>query len=208
MLCGGVTVYTPLKRFGCGPGKTVGILGVGGLGHFGVLFAKAMGADKVIGISRSKSKEAECLELGADKYIATADDPNWLKDNARTMDLIICTISGKNMPLQDYLKLLKPFGNIVIVGAPEDNLPSLSLFPFLLSSISISGSAIGSPDTIREMLEFASKHNIKPWIETRKMADANTAIVDLVAGKPRFRYVLVDDEPESEIRAAVGESRL
>jgi D-arabinose 1-dehydrogenase-like Zn-dependent alcohol dehydrogenase len=94
MLCGGVTVYSPLKVFGAGPGKRVGVVGVGGLGHFAVLIAKAMGADKVIGISRRSDKREEALALGADEYIATAEDENWSQKHAGTLDLIICTVSS------------------------------------------------------------------------------------------------------------------
>lgn len=84
MLCGGVTIYSPLRRNGCGPGKTVGIVGVGGIGHFGILFAKAMGADKVVGISRKNSKREDVLKLGADEYIATDEDQDWHKTHAGT----------------------------------------------------------------------------------------------------------------------------
>ena len=116
MLCGGATVYTPLKKNGCGPGKTVGIVGVGGLGHFGVLFAKALGADKVVGISRKASKKDEVLSLGADQYIATDDDEDWATKNRRTLDLVICTVSSDKMPLTQYLSLLKVGGAFVQVG--------------------------------------------------------------------------------------------
>jgi alcohol dehydrogenase (NADP+) len=116
MLCGGVTVYSPLKRNGCGPGKTVGIVGVGGLGHFGVLFAKALGADKVVGISRKASKKDDVLALGADEYIATDDDEDWDKKNARSLDLIISTVSSTKMPLTGYLTLLKVDGTLIQVG--------------------------------------------------------------------------------------------
>lgn len=74
MLCGGITLYSPLKNHGCGPGKKVGIIGVGGLGHFGVLFAKALGADKVVGISRKADKRDDVLKMGADEYVATSED--------------------------------------------------------------------------------------------------------------------------------------
>jgi alcohol dehydrogenase (NADP+) len=94
MLCGGVTVYSPLKDNGCGPGKTVGVIGVGGLGHFAVLFAKALGADKVVAISRKASKAEDALKLGADKYIATDDEPDWAEKYKGTLDLIICTVSS------------------------------------------------------------------------------------------------------------------
>jgi D-arabinose 1-dehydrogenase-like Zn-dependent alcohol dehydrogenase len=116
MLCGGVTVYSPLKANGCGPGKTVGIVGVGGLGHFGVLFAKALGADRVVGISRKSDKKGDALALGADEYIATSDDADWATKNKRSLDLIISTISSEKMPLTDYLGLLKTKGTFIQVG--------------------------------------------------------------------------------------------
>lgn len=116
MLCGGITVFSPLKENGAGPGKTVGIVGVGGLGHFGVLFAKALGADKVVGISRKASKRDEVLALGADQYIATDDDPNWVAENKKSIDLIINTVSSAKMPLSRYLKLLKTGGQFIQVG--------------------------------------------------------------------------------------------
>jgi D-arabinose 1-dehydrogenase-like Zn-dependent alcohol dehydrogenase len=116
MMCGGVTVYSPLKNYGCGPGKTVGIVGVGGLGHFGVLFAKALGADKVVGISRKADKKDDVLKLGADQYISTDADKDWAKHNAQTLDLIICTVSSEKMPLNDYLSLLKTKGTFIQVG--------------------------------------------------------------------------------------------
>lgn len=116
MLCGGITVYSPLKNNGCGPGKTVGIIGVGGLGHFGVIFAKALGADRVIGISRKASKRDEVLQLGADEYIATDDDKDWSKKYKRTLDLVVCTVSSENMPLDRYLRLMKVGGTFIQVG--------------------------------------------------------------------------------------------
>jgi alcohol dehydrogenase (NADP+) len=94
MLCGGVTVYSPLKNSGCGPGKSVGIIGLGGLGHFGVLFAKALGADKVVAISRKKEKESDALALGADAYIATDDEPDWESKYARSLDIVLSTVSS------------------------------------------------------------------------------------------------------------------
>lgn len=94
MLCGGVTVYSPLKHFGAGPGKKVGIVGVGGLGHFAVLFAKALGADEVVGISRKAAKRDDVIKLGADDYIATDDDADWATKNAARFDIIISTVSS------------------------------------------------------------------------------------------------------------------
>lgn len=116
MLCGGVTVFSPLKHNGCGPGKKVGIVGVGGLGHFGILFARALGADKVVGISRKAEKKDEVLKLGAHEYIATDDDKDWDKKSARSFDLIVSTVSSVKMPMNSYLTLLKAGGTFIQVG--------------------------------------------------------------------------------------------
>ncbi|KAM3501161.1 hypothetical protein MY10362_005778 [Beauveria mimosiformis] len=192
MLCGGVTVYSPLRHWGVGPGKKVAVAGVGGLGHFAVIFAKALGADEVVGISRKASKRDEALALGCDDYIATEDDKEWSQHNARRFDVIISTVSSAKMPIGDYMNTLALNGSMVQVGAPEEPLP-VPIFPLITGRRSLAGSAIGSPKVIREMLEFAAKNNVKPFIEKRPMSDANQAIVDMEAGKARFRYVLVNE---------------
>ncbi|RDW67563.1 zinc-binding dehydrogenase-2 [Coleophoma cylindrospora] len=195
MLCGGVTVYSPLKQNGCGPGKTVGIVGVGGLGHFGVLFAKALGADKVVGISRKAGKREEVLKLGGDQYIATDDDKDWAKKNIRSLDLIVSTISSEKMPLTDYLTLLKTGGTFIQVGAPDGgNLPPINAFTLIGNGIKVGGSAIGAPWEIKEMLQLAVDKKIKPMVEKRSLKDANKTVVDLAAGKARYRYVLVNEK--------------
>ncbi len=94
MLCAGITVFSPLKEFGAGPGTKVAVIGVGGLGHFAVLFAKALGVDKVVGLSRKESKRKECLALGCDDYIATDETPEWSAKYARQFDLIISTVAS------------------------------------------------------------------------------------------------------------------
>ncbi|CAH0022463.1 unnamed protein product [Clonostachys rhizophaga] len=195
MLCGGVTVFRPLRAHGCGPGKRVGIIGVGGLGHFGVLFAKALRADHVVGISRKASKRDQVLQLGADDYIATDDDAGWVKKNAESLDLIISTVSSDKIPLGGYLKLLDIGGTFVQVGAPDKGLlPPINAFRLINSEIKVTGSAIGGISDINEMLALASSKNIKPWVETRPLSDANQAIIDMEAGKARFRYVLVNEK--------------
>lgn len=97
MLCAGVTTYSPLKKNGCGPGKRVGIVGIGGLGHFGILWAKALGAAKVVAISRRADKKADVLKLGADEYIATSEDKDWAETHARSLDLIVSTVSSSQV---------------------------------------------------------------------------------------------------------------
>jgi alcohol dehydrogenase (NADP+) len=192
MLCGGVTTYAPLKDNGCGPGKRVGIVGVGGLGHFGVLWAKALGADKVVGISRKNAKRDDVLKLGADEYIATDDDKDWATKNAGTLDLIVCTVSSTKMPLQGYLGLLDTRGKFIQVGVPEEPLPQIMAFDIVAKGKSLGGSCIGPPAQIEEMLQLAADKGVKPWIEERDMKDANQALLDFEEGKPRYRYTLVN----------------
>ncbi|CAF9906376.1 MAG: hypothetical protein ALECFALPRED_002216 [Alectoria fallacina] len=193
MLCGGITVFAPLKKNGCGPGKRVGIIGVGGLGHFGILYAKALGADSVTAISRSAAKKEDAMKIGADKYIATNDDKDWATHHARSLDLIVSTVSSPNMPLEQYLMLLRTNGAFIQVGAPEDSLPGFNAFSLIAKGCKIGGSAIGAPHEIEEMLELTAKKGVKPWIEKRPMKDANKVVIDMNDGKARYRYVLVNE---------------
>ncbi|KAL0262287.1 hypothetical protein SLS55_003728 [Diplodia seriata] len=196
MLCGGVTVYSPLKRHGCGPGKKVGIVGLGGLGHFGVLFAKALGADDVVVISRTAAKKKDAEAMGATGFVATEEDEDWATTGpwANKLDLIVSTVSSPKMPLMGYLGLLKFRGAFVQVGAPEDIMPGISAFPLIMKEVSISGSAIGAPREIEEMLQLAADGKIKPWVQVRPMKEANQAVVDFEEGKPRYRFVLENEQ--------------
>ncbi|KAJ5769253.1 hypothetical protein N7520_003812 [Penicillium odoratum] len=192
MLCGGVTLYSPLKHNGCGPGKKVGIIGVGGLGHFGVLFAKAMGADRVVAISRKSEKSEDAIKMGADLYIATDEEPEWASKHSRSLDLIVCTVSSTKMPMTDYLGLLRTGGTMVQVGLPEDG----GLFApvrNLMRRLKLESSLVGSPSEIREMFQLVAEKGIQPWIQEIPMKDANKAIVDMEAGSARYRYVLVNE---------------
>jgi len=172
--------------------KKVGIIGVGGLGHFGILFAKALGADQVVGISRRNNKRDDVMKLGADAYIATEDEPDWADKHARSLDLIISTVSSPKMPLMDYFKLLKTRGTFIQVGAPEDNLPATNAFAFIAKGVKFGGSMIGSPAEIEAMLALAAEKKVKPWINEYPMKEANQAILDFQEGKPRFRITLVN----------------
>ncbi|KAL6703144.1 hypothetical protein ACN47E_010137 [Coniothyrium glycines] len=189
LMCGGVTVYNPLVSYGAGPGKRVGVVGVGGLGHFALLFARALGCDKVIAISRSSSKKADALELGADEFIATGEDSKWMIKNANSLDLIISTVSG-SFPLDQYLNLLDVNGTFVQLGAPEDPLPSFSPLSLIFKNLKIAGSLIGTRRHIRDMLELAKKSNLKAWVQVRPMSEANQVLIDFQKGLPRYRYVL------------------
>ncbi|MCJ1476438.1 hypothetical protein MMC13_005104 [Lambiella insularis] len=193
MLCGGVTVYSPLKRNGAGPGKSIGIIGIGGLGHFGVLYAKALGCKEIVAISRTSTKKADAMKLGATGFIATDEDKDWATHHANSLDLIVSTVSSPKMPLMEYLQLLKVFGQLIQVGAPEDALAGMNCIALIGKGIKFGGSMIGSPAEIREMLELTVKKGVKPWINEVPMKEANKAIVDMTAGKGRYRYVLVNE---------------
>ena len=199
MMCGGITVYAPLKQNGAGLGKRVGIVGLGGLGHFGLVFAKALGCEAVVAISRRRNKVDDAKAMGATDFIATSEDDKWARKHSRTLDLIISTVSSPDMPLESYLRLLRTNGTFIQVGAPEDKLPPIAAFGLIGKACKIGGSQIGSPKDIQEMLEFAAEKQIKPWVETRSMRDANQSVVDMEDGKARYRYVLVN--PENEHRA-------
>jgi len=192
MMCGGITMYSPLKKNGAGPGKRVGIVGMGGLGHFGVLFAKALGCEKVVAISRRRNKVDDAKAMGATDYIATSEDEKWARKHSRSLDLIISTVSSPDMPLESYLRLLRTGGQFIQVGAPEDKLPPITAFGLIGKGCKIGGSQIGSPKEIEEMLMFAAKKRVKPWVQKRSMKDANKAVVDMENGDARYRFVLVN----------------
>ncbi|PVI08088.1 GroES-like protein [Periconia macrospinosa] len=199
MMCGGITVYAPLVHNGAGPGKTVGIVGLGGLGHFGVLFAKALGCDKVVAISRRRNKEEDARAMGATEYIATSEDDKWATKHSRTIDLIISTVSAPDIPLSGYLRLLKTNGQFIQVGAPEDKLPAIMAFALIAKGCKIGGSQIGSPKEIEEMLKFAAEKGVKPWVQKVPMKQANKAVVEMEQGKARYRFVLENEEAQARL---------
>lgn len=190
MLCGGVTVYSPLTQHGAGPTKKVGIIGIGGLGHFGILSAKALGCAKIVAISRSSTKKEDALKMGATDFIATDEDKDWASKHAGSLDIIVSTVSSPKMPLGDYLSLLGYKGRFVQVGAPEDVVPGFNCFSLIAKRASMWGSMIGSPQEIQKMLEFFAEKGVKTWNVNRPMKDANKVIVDMDEGKARYRYVL------------------
>ena len=127
------------------------------------------------------------------KYIATNDDPDWATHHARSLDLIVSTVSSSNMLLEQYLMLLRTNGQSTQAGAPEDNLPAFNVFSLIAKGCKIGGSAIGAPHEIEEMLELTAKKVVKPWVQKRPLKDANQAVVDMGEGKARYRYVLVNE---------------
>lgn len=186
--CAGVTTYGPLKRHGVNKDSVVGVMGIGGLGHFGIIWAKAMGA-KVVAMSHSDKKKEVAKELGADDFISTSDAED-MKKYKSELSHILCTGTGNDFKWETYTPLFRPNGIFINVGLPEWNFPEIRPMLLSMGQVTICGSAIGSPAEIEDMLIFAAKKNIKPWLTTYSMKDAPKAIEDFRAGKPRFRFVL------------------
>ena len=187
LLCAGATVYSPLKRYGAGPGKKVGIIGVGGLGHLAVQFAAKMGAE-VVAIGRSKGKAADAKKMGATDYISM-DDAEAVKRYKYKLDLVVCTANGKDMPYDQYIALCNLDAYFCIVALPEDRV-SLAPNVFTGSRVHVCGSSIGNVEEIKDMLAFASKHDVRPWIELLPMSEVNEGIRKVKENDVKYRVVL------------------
>lgn len=198
MLCGGITAFSPLTQYGAGPGKAVGIIGVGGLGHFGIMGAAALGCESVVAISRTSAKKEDAMKMGATGYIATDEDEKWTSKNRNSLDILVCTVSSPKMPLQKYLSLLRFNGVFVQVGAPEDPLPGFNPFALMGKRAKITGSSIGSPKEIAEMMKFFGEKGVRTWNNNRPMKEANQVCLDFEDGKARYRYVLVNEKHANE----------
>ncbi|XP_048334381.2 probable mannitol dehydrogenase [Ziziphus jujuba] len=188
LLCAGITVYSPLKYFGLDkPGINVGIVGLGGLGHVGVKFAKAMGANVTV-ISTSINKKEEALgKLGADSFLVSRDQDQ-MKAAIGTLDGIIDTVSAVH-PLPPLIGLLKSHGKLVMVGAPEKPL-ELPVFTLIAGRKIVAGSGIGGMKETQEMIDFAAKHNITADIELIPADYVNTAMERLARADVKYRFVI------------------
>ncbi|CQR62200.1 NAD(P)-dependent alcohol dehydrogenase [Streptomyces leeuwenhoekii] len=186
LLCAGITLYSPLKRFGAGPGKKVAIVGLGGLGHMGVKIAHALGAEVTV-LSQSLRKKDDGLKLGADHYHATSD-PKTFEELAGTFDLIVSTVSAP-LDFGAYLSLLKTHGTLANVGAPEEPV-SLNLFSVIGGGKSLAGSMIGGIAETQEMLDFCAAHGIGAEIELIAASEINEAYERVLASDVRYRFVI------------------
>ncbi|KAF1921339.1 NADP-dependent alcohol dehydrogenase C [Ampelomyces quisqualis] len=164
MMCAGLTTYSPLKRLGAGPGKKVAVCGLGGLGHFAVLWSVALGAETYV-ISHSPKKKEDALKLGAKEFICTTDD-SWTERWTYTFDMILNCATTDRLDLPSFFSTLKVHGTFHMVGLPDNPLPSVKVQAFALNGCSLSASNIGNRTEMIEMLEFAAKRNIKCWVDT------------------------------------------
>jgi alcohol/geraniol dehydrogenase (NADP+) len=188
LLCAGITVYSPLRNHGVRPSSRVGVIGIGGLGHLGIQFAKAFGAE-VTAFSTSKDKEAEAKALGAHHFVNTRDT-GALKKVAGSFDFLLSTVNA-DQDWQGFVNALKPKGTMCLVGVPPSPI-SLQAFSLVGGQKSISGSPTGSPRDLFEMLDVAARHNVKALTEKFAMAKANEAITKVKKSQVRYRAVLAN----------------
>lgn len=186
LLCAGITSYSPLKHWNVGPGKKVGVVGIGGLGHLAIKLAKAMGAYVVV-FTTSESKKEDAKNLGADEAVLSTDAKQ-MKAQARNLHFILDTVSAAH-DVNAYLNLLTVDGALVLVGAPMEPLPVTS-FNLIMGRKSFAGSNIGGIAETQEMLDFCAQHNITADIERIKIQQINEAYERLLKGDVRYRFVI------------------
>ncbi len=188
LLCGGITVYSPLRNHGVRPSSRVGIIGIGGLGHLGLQFSKAFGAE-VTALSTSTDKEAEARTLGADHFVNTRDN-GALKKIAGSFDFVLSTVSA-DQDWQALVNSLRPKGTLCVVGVPPSPI-AVQAFSLIAGQRSVAGSNTGSPQDLHEMLDVAARHGVKAITERFPMAKANEALVRVKKNLVRYRAVLTN----------------
>lgn len=186
LFCGGITVFNPIVQLGIKPTDRIGVIGIGGLGHMALRFLRAWGCD-VTAFSTSPDKEAEARELGANHFI-NSRDPQALQSIANSFDAIISTVNA-DLDWVTYIATLRPKGRLHFVGVAPSPVAS-QVFPLIAAQKSISGSPLGSPTVVAQMLDFAARHQIEPITEIYAFDQVNDALARLESGKARYRIVL------------------
>ncbi|PTY06775.1 hydroxyacid dehydrogenase [Verrucomicrobia bacterium LW23] len=184
LLCAGITTYSPLRHWKVGPGKKVGVVGIGGLGHMGVKFARAMGAHVVV-FTTSPGKVEDAMRLGAHEVVISRNADEVAK-HTYTFDFILDAVSADH-DINALLRLLKPEGTMCMLGAPEKPL-SVSAFSLLFGRKSLAGSPIGSIAETQEMLDFCGQHNITADVEIIPIQKINEAYERLLKGDIKYRF--------------------
>lgn len=185
-MCAGITLYSPIKHWGVGPGKRVAVMGLGGLGHMGVKFASAMGAHVSV-LSHSSHKKEDALKMGADAFIDTSVEGAFAA-HEKSFDIILNTVSAE-VEINDYLNLLKLDGTLIVIGLPGKPY-SVHVSTLLGARRSIGGSMIGGMPELQEMLDFCGKHSIVSDVEVISAAYINTAYERTVASDVKYRFVI------------------
>jgi uncharacterized zinc-type alcohol dehydrogenase-like protein len=186
LLCAGITTYSPLRHWKAGPGKKVGIVGLGGLGHMALKFAHSFGAH-VVQFTTNLRKKDDALKLGADEVVLSTD-PDAMKAHTKSFDLILDTVSAPHA-LDDYLTLLKQDATMCLVGLP-DTPPSFGIFNLITRRASIAGSMIGGMPETQEMLDYCGQHNIVSEVEVIPIQKVNEAFARLLKQDVKYRFVI------------------
>jgi uncharacterized zinc-type alcohol dehydrogenase-like protein len=186
LLCAGITTYSPLAHWKVGPGKKVGVVGIGGLGHMAVKLAKAMGAHVVV-FTTSLSKVEDAKRLGADEVVLSKEQEQMNQYRGK-LHFVLDAVSATH-DINDYLRLLRVDGTLALVGAPEYPLP-VAAFSLIPSRRSFAGSMIGGIAETQEMLDFCGKHNIVSDIEMINIQEINEAYERLLRGDVKYRFVI------------------
>ena len=184
LLCAGITTYSPLRHWGITAGKKVGVVGLGGLGHMGVKFARALGAHVVV-FTTSPNKKEDALRLGAHEVVVSRNADE-LQAHANSFDFILDCVSADH-DLNTYINLLRRDGNLTLVGAPDKPLP-VSSFGLLLGRRSLSGSLIGSLAETQEMLDFCGTHNLTADVEVIPIQQVNEAYERMLKSEVKYRF--------------------
>jgi uncharacterized zinc-type alcohol dehydrogenase-like protein len=187
LLCAGITTWSPLRHWGAGPGKKVGIVGIGGLGHMGVKLAHALGAH-VVAFTTSPGKVAAIRALGADEVVISTRQEEMQK-HANSFDMILDTVAAPH-DLDAYTGLLKREGTLALVGAPSTPHPSPAVFNLVFKRRAIAGSLIGGIPETQEMLDFCAKHNITSDVEMIPMQDIEKAYARMLKSDVKYRFVI------------------
>ena len=187
LLCAGITTYSPLKHWKAGPGKRVGVVGIGGLGHMGIKLAHAMGAH-VVAFTTSESKREAALALGADEVVVSRNADE-MAAHAKSFDLILNTVAAPH-DLDAFLVLLKRDGTMALVGAPATPHPSPNVFNLIMKRRSVAGSMIGGIPETQEMLDFCAEHGIVSDIEMIRADTINEAYERMLKGDVKYRFVI------------------
>jgi alcohol dehydrogenase (NADP+) len=187
LLCAGITTYSPLRHWGAGPGKKIGIVGIGGLGHMGVKLAKMLGAH-VVAFTTSPDKKEAALALGADEVVVSRNADE-MAAHTNSFHMILDTVAASHN-LDDYIALLRRDGTLVLVGAPEHPHPSPQVFPMLMGRKSLAGSAIGGIAETQEMLDLCAKNGVVSDVEMIAIQDIEQAYARLLKGDVRYRFVI------------------
>lgn len=187
LLCAGITTYSPLSHWKVGPGKKVGIVGLGGLGHMGVKIAAAMGAHVVL-FTTSPNKREDGLRLGA-KEVVVSKDPEQMQAHANSLDFILNTVAAQH-DLDPFLNLLKRDGTMTLVGAPEHPHPAPTVFNLIFKRRSLAGSLIGGIRETQEMLDFCATHNLVSDIEMIDIQSINEAYERMLKSDVKYRFVI------------------